>query len=103
MRDSTSIWCGAECWKRRKIDPIRRLPGTKSGYRPMVAQKNSHPGQTDTSRSSRTDEGTALDPARARLRVQVRAAGEGDVRAQRWLIEAVIGDVRGVARALIHE
>jgi RNA polymerase sigma-70 factor (ECF subfamily) len=40
---------------------------------------------------------------RARLIAQVRAAGDGDVRAQRWLIEAVIGDVRGVARALVRE
>lgn len=40
---------------------------------------------------------------RVRVRASVRAAGAGDVRAQRWLIEAVIGDVRGVARALIHE
>jgi RNA polymerase sigma-70 factor (ECF subfamily) len=62
----------------------------------MVAQKDS---------PSRVDAATApLDEtARARLRARVRAAGEGDVRAQRWLIEAVLGDVRGVARALIHE
>jgi RNA polymerase sigma-70 factor (ECF subfamily) len=40
---------------------------------------------------------------RARLLTRVRAAGAGDVRAQRWLIESVIGDVRGVARALIRE
>lgn len=78
----------------------------------MVAPKNSLPGRTDaTACPSRTvpargaSEPTATlgEPARARLRVQVRAAGEGDVRAQRWLIEAVLGDVRGVARALIHD
>jgi RNA polymerase sigma-70 factor (ECF subfamily) len=40
---------------------------------------------------------------RARLLRRVHAAGAGDVRAQRWLIEAVIGDVRGVARALVRE
>jgi RNA polymerase sigma-70 factor (ECF subfamily) len=40
---------------------------------------------------------------RSRLLARVRAAGGGDVRAQRWLIEAVIADVRGVARALIRE
>ncbi len=68
----------------------------------MVAQK--HPAGA-AARASRVDEAPASlsDAARARLRVQVREAGEGDVRAQRWLIEAVLGDVRGVARALIHE
>jgi RNA polymerase sigma-70 factor (ECF subfamily) len=40
---------------------------------------------------------------RARLLSRVRAAGAGDLRAQRWLIEAVIADVRGVARALLRE
>ncbi len=43
------------------------------------------------------------DLDRARLRARVRAAGNGDARAQRWLIEAVIGVVRGVARALVRE
>lgn len=46
---------------------------------------------------------TVADLDRARVQKQVRAAGAGDVRAQRWLIEAVIGDVRGVARALVRE
>lgn len=72
----------------------------------MVPPKNRLPGRADaTARPSLTDEASASlgDPARARLRAQVRSAGEGDVRAQRWLIEAVLGDVRGVARALIHE
>ena len=40
---------------------------------------------------------------RARLRARVRAAGEGDLRAQRWLVETLIADVRAVARALVHE
>jgi RNA polymerase sigma-70 factor (ECF subfamily) len=72
----------------------------------MVAQKHSRAGRTDaTARPSRIDEATPSlgDPARARLRAQVQAAGGGDVRAQRWLIETVLGDVRGVARALIHD
>lgn len=46
---------------------------------------------------------TVADLDRARVQKQVWAAGAGDVRAQRWLIEAVIGDVRGVARALVRE
>src|SRR5690606_25277861 len=46
---------------------------------------------------------TVVELDRARVQKQVRAAGDGDVRAQRWLIEAVIGDVRGVARALVRE
>lgn len=33
-------------------------------------------------------------------RARVRAAGAGDRRAQRWLAEAVLSDVRGVARSL---
>src|SRR5690606_4331309 len=46
---------------------------------------------------------TVVELDRARVQKQVRAAGAGDVRAQRWLIEAVIGDVRGIARALVRE
>jgi RNA polymerase sigma-70 factor, ECF subfamily len=46
---------------------------------------------------------TVADLDRARVQNQVRAAGAGDLRAQRWLIESVIADVRGVARALVRE
>ncbi len=40
---------------------------------------------------------------RARVLARVRAAGQGDPRAQRWLVETVIADVRGVARALVGD
>ncbi|MFV8753998.1 RNA polymerase sigma factor [Nannocystaceae bacterium ST9] len=65
----------------------------------MVAPSTTLP--LSSARSS--DESTLGDLDRARLLARVRAAGEGDLRAQRWLIEAVIADVRGVARALIRE
>lgn len=49
------------------------------------------------------DDAPAGEVERDRLRTRVRAAGEGDLRAQRWLVEAVLSDVRGVARALVRD
>ncbi len=39
----------------------------------------------------------------ARMLDRVHAAGAGDARAQRWLLEAVMADVQGVARGLIGD
>lgn len=47
-------------------------------------------------------DGEADDLERMRIRARVHAAGQGDTRAQRWLIEQVIADVRRVARALLR-
>ena len=47
-------------------------------------------------------DGEADELERMRIRARVHAAGQGDTRAQRWLIEQVLADVRRVARALLR-
>lgn len=71
----------------------------------MVARTTSFPLSLDHASETATTPVDELARARARAlaRAQVDAAATGDVRAQRWLIEHVIADVRAVARALLRE